>query len=279
MTARLLALASISMMALAASPAFAQTTPAPADPAAAPTAPPAVDPAAAEQALAIQKALTDGDTATKAKDYDGALAAYATGLAAAPEHQGAIYLHRLSASALRSKAVDTFNASAKTDADLKVVSGLMLKSVDESLKSTTLATTQGRAEDAKTAAAGLRETMRIMQQLAMLDDMTETQVAGASKLADEWLATSPTPVDISKFAIPVAWALFYKKQADSLTFLDKIEPMMGTEASSALQYYSIVRTVEKPGARKAKADVLLKAALAASTNEDEKKALKKALGI
>jgi tetratricopeptide (TPR) repeat protein len=150
----------------------------------------------------VAEAFKNGNAALMAKKYDEAIAQYDTGLNADPEHPGALSLLTNKSAALRSRAVEKYNAAIQSKDDAARTAGL------ESAK----ADFKGAAEAAN------RAVELISKQPAATDPEVQKQ------------ATT------NKY-----FALYARAEAMRL-FVSKVDPTQADAAATAFQEYMVVET-------------------------------------
>ncbi len=180
----------------------------------------------------IQKALTDGNTAFGAKDWDNAIVKYSEGIDADPTYAGtAPILLNNKGAALRQRAVTNYNASIKLDQAARAegmgkVRKDLLDAAESYNKSFTILknapvaelTDPKTAEAAKAAAlAGAKDTFRLMAQTEQVDPAA---TASAKSLIPEYVATEADAA----------------KKSEALTTLGDVYRVAGDTGNAIVEY-------------------------------------------
>lgn len=173
----------------------------------------------------ISDAFKNGNAALLAKKYDEAIAQYDTGLSADPEHPGAPSLLTNKSAALRSRAVDKYNAAIQSKDDAAKTSGLEAAKADfkaaaeaanravellNKLPAATDPEAQKQAAANKYFALNARaEAMRLF-----VTKVDATQADAGATAFQEYMAAEPDPVKKSKAQYDLAQMLLDAGSAD-----------------------------------------------------------------
>ena len=147
----------------------------------------------------VQRTFKAGNDFLKAKDYDQAIAQFDEGLASDPDHPGAPSLMTNKAAALRSRAVNRYNAAIKSPDEAAKKAGLEAAKKDwrdafevsskavEMLKGTVAAATPESAPNAKT---NLYFALLVRAESAafFVSKVDNTQTAAGISAYDEYIA-------------------------------------------------------------------------------------------
>ena len=173
----------------------------------------------------VSDAFKNGNAALMAKKYDEAIAQYDTGINADPEHPGAPSLLTNKSSALRSRAVDKYNAAIQSKDDAAKTAGLESAKADfkaaaeaanravellNKLPAATDPEAQKQAVANKYFALNSRaEAMRLF-----VTKVDATQADAGATAFQEYMAVETDPVKKSKAQLDLAQMLLDSGSAD-----------------------------------------------------------------
>lgn len=228
----------------------------------------------------LQAALTAGNARVQALDYDGAIAAYKEGVAAAPAgHPNLFELHQALASAYRGRGLKTFNdAIAPGVTQLPPqVKAAAAADYRTSLEESGIAATIAGGDQAKLAklGPGMRESSRLWAQTdrAGVAASARSTLDLEMRLFDEWAPTA-TPVQLAQFTPGLAFALLPKDKEAALKYADAMFDKQPSDIDTVIAYGQIIGDAKLPPAdpRRAKAKTAVVNAIASGVISEPQRA-------
>lgn len=173
----------------------------------------------------VSDAFKNGNAALMAKKYDEAIAQYDTGINADPEHPGAPSLLTNKSSALRSRAVDKYNAAIQSKDDAAKTAGLESAKADfkaaaeaanraVELLNKLPAATDPEAQKQATANKYFALSSRAEAMRLFVTKVDATQADAGATAFQEYMAVETDPVKKSKAQFDLAQMLLDSGSAD-----------------------------------------------------------------
>jgi len=173
----------------------------------------------------VSDAFKNGNAALMAKKYDEAIAQYDTGINADPEHPGAPSLLTNKSSALRSRAVDKYNAAIQSKDDAAKTAGLESAKADFKAAAETAnravellnklpAATDPEAQKQAVANKYFALSSRAEAMRLFVTKVDATQADAGATAFQEYMAVETDPVKKSKAQLDLAQMLLDSGSAD-----------------------------------------------------------------
>ena len=173
----------------------------------------------------VSDAFKNGNAALMAKKYDEAIAQYDTGINADPEHPGAPSLLTNKSAALRTRAVDKYNAAIQSKDDAAKTAGLESAKADFKAAAETAnravellnklpAATDPEAQKQATANKYFALSSRAEAMRLFVTKVDATQADAGATAFQEYMAVETDPVKKSKAQLDLAQMLLDSGSAD-----------------------------------------------------------------